>query len=104
MHPLLTLVAGVAVGVVGVRMAKSANAQKALQGTAAKGGETVRTGLTQARGAVRGAAVSGLRTVENTSAALRRKLDDTPAGEMHEQAAPESSALSGGGDDRQDAS
>ena len=78
MHPLFTLVAGVVVGVMGVRLTKSANAQKALQLTAARGGETVRTGLDQARSGVREAAVSGLETIEKTSAGLRRKLSNSP--------------------------
>jgi hypothetical protein len=58
MHPLFTVTAGLVVGVMGVRLAKSANARKALQSTAARGGETVRTGLNQARTGVRDAAVS----------------------------------------------
>ena len=78
MHPLFRLVAGVAVGVMGVRLAKSASSRKALQSTAATGGETVRTGLNHARSGVRDAAVSGLKTIEKTSAALRHKLNNMP--------------------------
>ena len=78
MHPLFTLAAGLTVGVMGVRLAKSASARKALQSTAATGGETVRIGLNQARSGVRDATISGLETIEKTSSALRRKLNNTP--------------------------
>ena len=99
MNPLLTLVAGAAVGVLSVRMAKSANAQKALRTTAARGRETVRTGLDQARRGGRDAAVSGLKAVENTSATLRRKLDDTLAEELPESTNLEGAAKPGEADD-----
>ncbi len=92
MHPLFTVIAGVAVGVMGVRLAKSANPRKALQLTAATGGETMRTGLDQTRSVVRGAAVSGLKTIEKTSAALRNKLDNTPPKEGPDTSPPEGSA------------
>ena len=79
MHPLFMLAAGLVAGAMGVRLAKSTNARKALQSTAARSGETVRTGLNQARTGVRDAAVSGLKSIEKTSAALQRKLANTPS-------------------------
>ncbi len=92
MHPLFTFVAGVSVGVIGVRMAKSANARKALQPTVARGGEMVRTGMNQARSGVRDVAVSGLERVEKASVALRRKLDDMPPEKMPDVPPAEGSA------------
>ena len=77
MYPLFTLFAGMAVGVIGVRLAKSLNLPKALLSTALTSGQAVRTGLDQAGSGVRGAAVLGLQTVEKTSAALQRKLNTT---------------------------
>ncbi len=90
MHPLFTVIAGVAVGVMGVRLTKSASTRRALQSTTATGRETVRAGLNQTRGAVRGAAVSSLKTIEKTSAALREKLDNTSPKE-----GPDTSAYAG---------
>ena len=78
MNPLFMLFAGIAVGAMGVRLAKSSNLPKALQSTALTSGQAVRTGLNQAGSGVRGAAVLGLQTVEKTSAALQRKLNTTP--------------------------
>ena len=92
MHPLFTVIAGVAVGVMGVRLAKSANPRKALQLTAATGGETMRTGLNQTRSVVRGAAVSGLKTIEKTSAALREKLANTSPEEVSDTPTHDGSA------------
>lgn len=92
MNPLFVLIAGVAVGVMGVRVAKSANTRKVLQSTAATGEETVRTGLNQARSGVLDATVSGLETIERTSAALRRKLNNTPPEKVPDTAAHEGSA------------
>lgn len=97
MHPLLMLVAGLAVGVMGVRLAKSENARKALQTTATTTGQTVRTGLNQARSEVRDVAVSGLKTIETTSAVLRRKLDDTSPDKMPETPAGPGSARAADG-------
>ena len=91
MNPLFTLAAGVVVGVMGVRLAKSADSQKAMQSTAA-GRETLRTGLNQARSGVREAAVSGLKTIESTSAALRQKLENMSPKELPDIPAPEGSA------------
>ena len=104
MNPLFTLIAGVAVGVVGVRVAKSANTRKVLQSTAATGGETVRTGLNQAQSGLLDAAVSGLETIERTSAALRRKLNNTPPEEMPDTGPHEGSAAAGDADDSEVAS
>ena len=104
MHPLFTLIAGLAVGVMGVRLAKSANTRKALQSTAATGGETVRTGLNQARSAVRDAAVSGLQTIEKTSAALREKLNNTPPTKGPDTRSHEGSAGAAQTNDGQEAS
>ncbi len=92
MHPLFTVIAGIAVGIVGVRLGKSASTRKALQSTAATGRETVRADWNQTRGAVRGAAVSSLKTIEKTSAALREKLDNTSSKEVPDTSAHESSA------------
>ncbi len=92
MHPLFTVIAGVAVGVMGVRLAKSANTRKALQSTAATGAGMVHTGLNHARSGVRDAVVSGLTTIEKTSAALRRKLDNTPPNQVPDTPAHEGSA------------
>ena len=92
MHSLFTLVAGLVVGVMGVRLAKSADARKALQSSAARSGETVRTGLNQARTGVRDAAVSGLKTVEKTSVALQRKLNNTAPEKAPDTPAQEGSA------------
>ncbi len=92
MHPLFTVIAGVAVGVMGVRLAKSSNPRKILQLTAATGGETVRTGLNQTQSVVRCVAVSGLTTIEKTSAALRDKLNNTPPKEGPDTSAHEGSA------------
>ena len=99
MHPLFTLVAGLVVGVMGVRLAKSANARKALQSTAARGGETVRTGLDQARTGVRDAAASGLKTIEKTSVALQRKLNNTAPEKAPDTPAQEGSAGAAGATD-----
>ncbi len=79
MHPLLTVAAGLVVGAMGVRLAKSAKAREALKSSAAAGLETARSGLSQARGGARGAALSGLSVIERSSAGLRRKLG-TPSG------------------------
>src|SRR5215203_1832013 len=92
------------VGVMGVRLAKSANARKALQSTAARGGETVRTGLNQARTGVRDAAVSGLKTIEKTSATLQRKLTDTPPEKLPDIPMQEGSAGPAGTNDGEEAS
>lgn len=89
MNPLLMLFAGIAVGAMGVRLAKSSNLPKALQSTALTGGQAVRTGLNQAGSGVRGAAVLGLQTVEKTSAALQRKLNTTPSPSEGNPTAPE---------------
>jgi hypothetical protein len=104
MHPLFTVTAGLVIGVMGVRLAKSANARKALQSTAARGGETVRTGLNQARTGVRDAAVSGLKTIEKTSATLQRKLTDTPPEKLPDIPMQEGSAGPAGTNDGGEAS
>ena len=92
MNPLFTLFAGIAVGVMGVRLVKSSNLPRVLQSTARTGGQTVRIGLNQAGSGVRGAAVLSLQTVEKTSAALQRKLNTTPPEETSDTSAPEGSA------------
>ena len=92
MHPLFTVIAGVAAGAIGVRLAKSTNPRKALQTAAATGGQTVRTGLDQTRSTVRDATVSGLKTIEKTSAALREKLDNIPPKEGPDTSAHEGTA------------
>ena len=104
MHPLFTLAAGLAVGIMGVRLAKSANARTALQRTTSAGGETMRTGLSQARRGVREAAVSGLKTIEKTSVALQRKLDDSSPEKMLDTHAQEGSARAAEADDGEKAS
>lgn len=78
MHPLLTVAAGLVVGAMGVRLAKSVKTRESLKSSAATGLETARSGLIQARGGARGAALSGLSVVERSSAGLRRRLETPP--------------------------
>lgn len=77
MHPFLTLTAGVAVGAIGVRLAKSAKPQVSLQSSASSGIQAVRSGLAQTQSGARDAAVSGLSVIEKASASLRQKLGST---------------------------
>lgn len=104
MHPLFTLVAGLAVGVVGVRLAKSANTRIGLHPTVVRGGKMVRTGFNQARNRARGAAVSGLKTIERTSGALGRKLDETSSEPMPEAHGRQDRAGAAEADDGREAS
>ena len=105
MNPLFMLFAGIAVGAMGVRLAKSSNLPKALQSAALTSSQAVRTGLNQAGSGVRGAAVLSLETVEKTSAALQRKLNTTPSEGTppapegtSDTSAPEGSAATPGSD------
>ena len=77
MHPFLTLAAGVAFGVIGVRLVKSAKPQVLLQSSASSGIQAVRSSLAQTQSGARSAAVSGLSGIEKASAALRQKLGST---------------------------
>ena len=77
MHPFLTLTAGVAVGALGVRLAKSAKPQVPPQSSSSSGIQAVRSGLAQTQSGARDAAVSGLNVIEKASAALRQKLGST---------------------------
>lgn len=77
MHPFLTLTAGIAVGAIGVRLAKSAKPQVSLQSSASSGIQAVRSGLAQTQSGARDAAVSGLSVIEKASATLRQKLGST---------------------------
>lgn len=97
MKPLFTLLTGMAVGVMGVRLVRSSNLPRVVQSTADTSSEAVRTGLNQAGSAVRGAAVRGLQAVEKTSAALHRKLNTT-APEENPAAPQEMSRTTGAAD------
>lgn len=72
MHPLLTFAGGLLAGIIGVRVLNKAPAVAAakLEGL----GDKARSGLSEVREGLRGAAVEGLSAVEKSSAALRGKL------------------------------
>lgn len=86
MKPPFTLLAGIAVGVMGVRLTRSSNLPRVVQSTGQLSSEAVRTGLNQAGSGVRGAAVLALQAIEKTSAALQRKLNTTPSEENYKAA------------------
>jgi len=70
MLPLLTFASGIVAGVIGVKLLKQAKAPAAIKSIAQK----ARSGLDKAGEELRDAAVSGLSTVEKSSASLRQKL------------------------------
>lgn len=93
MNPLLTLLAGLVTGAIGVRMATSAKVPAKLQDAAGAGAAAARDGFSAARSGMRDAAAAGLGSIEQASARLRTKLretgnepvqpvDDTPAAAM----------------------
>lgn len=84
MLPLLTFASGFVAGVVGLRLIKSVNAPETLRSAAGK----ARQGLDQAQSSLRQATVSGLSTIEKSSASLRSKLAETAAPGPAAEAAP----------------
>ena len=79
MLPFLTFATGLLAGIAGVRLLKSAKFDAIPTPSAADLGKTAREGFDRARTGLREAAVSGLTTVEKTSAGLREKLAPEPA-------------------------
>jgi len=80
MLPLLTFASGIVAGVIGVKLLKQAKAPAAIKSMAQK----ARSGLDKAGEELRDAAVSGLSTVEKSSASLRQRLtgeSEPPAAE-----------------------
>ncbi len=74
MLPLLTFASGLIVGIAGVRLARSAKPGDGLKAAADTLGAKAREGLETARSGLREATVTGLSTVEKTSASLRDRL------------------------------
>ncbi|SCM76193.1 conserved hypothetical protein [uncultured Pleomorphomonas sp.] len=77
MLPLLTFASGLIVGIAGIRLARSAKPGDGLKAAADTIGTKAREGLESARSGLREAAVTGLSTVEKTSASLRDRLQPT---------------------------
>lgn len=98
MLPLLTFASGIVAGIVGVRLIKSSKAPQRLRAAGAATaaglgtlGEKAWHGMGQAQAGLRHAAVSGLSTIEKSSASLRAKLESGEA-EPEPEAAPEAEA------------
>jgi len=91
MLPLLTFASGLIVGIAGIRLARSAKPGDGLKAAADTIGTKAREGLESARSGLREAAVTGLSTVEKTSASLRDRLKPTAPPSPAEEApvAPE---------------
>ncbi len=81
MLPLLTFASGLVAGIVGIRLIKKVGTPQAT--APATGLETIgdkaRHGLDKAQTSLRQATVSGLSTIEKSSASLREKLAAVPA-------------------------
>lgn len=75
MLPLLTFASGLVAGIVGVRLLKTAKTPASLDGI----GDKARQGLDKAQNSLRQATVSGLTSIEKSSASLREKLTAPPA-------------------------
>lgn len=93
MNPLLTFTAGILAGVAAVRWLKDEKTRSSLDAAEARArdvadqtGAAVRGRLDQVQESLRGAALSGLTAVEQSSARLRAKL--TPAPESPGETGP----------------
>lgn len=95
MNPLLTFTAGILAGVAVVRYLKDEKTRDSLSAAetrareaASHGGDVVRSRFDQVQDSLRGAAVSSLTAVEQSSARLRAKLTPAPAEPAEPPAAP----------------